>query len=351
MIERLDIQTIAQKIQGINPRARINPPLLEKMYYALHLVEQLQINGLDFIFKGGTSLVLLTNLPTRFSIDIDIITQASQKDIETVLQRICEASGIFFSFELDAKRSYQPDIPKAHYKLFFQSATTQIGDNHILLDVLIEENLYPALREMPLQTSWLSATEPITKVKMPTLEAITGDKLTAFAPNTTGVPYHKEKQTEIIKQMFDIGHLFEGVQDLGVLIESYQNIVQQELAYRASLAGKTEADVLQDTFQTCLDVVQETQDELKKGISIFKNWAIAGFSKDEAIETAGKIAYLVAKILQKDTTPLAKFEAQTMQKKDFLIQHPDYNFLNKKIKNLPNNALFYWYQAIKTLHP
>lgn len=38
---------------------RIDKIILEKMIYALHLLEQLKANGLDFIFKGGTSLVLL----------------------------------------------------------------------------------------------------------------------------------------------------------------------------------------------------------------------------------------------------------------------------------------------------
>lgn len=45
------------------------------MIFALHLVEQLQVNGLPFVFKGGTCLVLLLNEANRFSIDIDIIYQ------------------------------------------------------------------------------------------------------------------------------------------------------------------------------------------------------------------------------------------------------------------------------------
>ena len=35
-----------------NTKAYINPPLLEKMTYALSLAELLQLNGLDFIFKA-----------------------------------------------------------------------------------------------------------------------------------------------------------------------------------------------------------------------------------------------------------------------------------------------------------
>ncbi|MBK7097825.1 MAG: hypothetical protein IPH58_05105 [Sphingobacteriales bacterium] len=44
-----------------------------------------------------------------------------------------------------------------------------------------------------------------------------GDKLTAFAPNTTGIPYFKKDDSmsmEIIKQLYDIGNLFDAVTDI-----------------------------------------------------------------------------------------------------------------------------------------
>jgi hypothetical protein len=46
---------------------RIDEIILEKMIYALHLLEQLRANGLAFTFKGGTSLVLLLEDANRFS--------------------------------------------------------------------------------------------------------------------------------------------------------------------------------------------------------------------------------------------------------------------------------------------
>ena len=39
--------------------SRINKVILKKMIYALHLLESLIHNDLEFVFKGGTSLVLL----------------------------------------------------------------------------------------------------------------------------------------------------------------------------------------------------------------------------------------------------------------------------------------------------
>jgi hypothetical protein len=46
---------------------RINPPLLEKMIHALSLLQYLQTHGLNFIFKVGTSLILLLENSNRFS--------------------------------------------------------------------------------------------------------------------------------------------------------------------------------------------------------------------------------------------------------------------------------------------
>ncbi len=55
------------------------------MIHALSLVEQLSSQGLDFVFKGGTSLILLLDDAGRFSIDIDIVTTAAREDIEKAL--------------------------------------------------------------------------------------------------------------------------------------------------------------------------------------------------------------------------------------------------------------------------
>ena len=61
-------------VMGIRENSRGKDPILiEKMIMALTLVEELKLNGLDFIFKGGTSLLLLLGTPQRFSIDIDIL--------------------------------------------------------------------------------------------------------------------------------------------------------------------------------------------------------------------------------------------------------------------------------------
>jgi predicted nucleotidyltransferase component of viral defense system len=117
-IKSLSAEWIAEKRNKYSK----DPNLMESMIHALYLLEQLQLTGLGFIFKGGTSLILLMKEPKRFSIDIDIIINPNIKreELEIYLSKIVE-TGAFIRMELDAKRSYNEDIPKAHYKFIFKS--------------------------------------------------------------------------------------------------------------------------------------------------------------------------------------------------------------------------------------
>ena len=67
---------------------KINPPLVEKMIYALALVESLAASGLDFVFKGGTSLVLLIPQAGRFSILILLLRQTKKRSKVFLIQSV-----------------------------------------------------------------------------------------------------------------------------------------------------------------------------------------------------------------------------------------------------------------------
>ncbi len=190
-----------------------DPAIMEKVIYALSLVEQLALTGFNFTFKGGTSLLLILPEPKRFSIDVDIITTESRENVELVLKTIC-TNGIFSKFELDEKRSYKPGIPKAHYLLTFFSQLEN-KEKIILLDILFEEHGYPAIIKAPIKNEWIQTNDDAITVQIPTADSISGDKLTAYAPNTIGIRYRvehpdggvTEKQMEVMKQLFDLGIL------------------------------------------------------------------------------------------------------------------------------------------------
>lgn len=334
---------------------RINPPLVEKMIHALYLLQNLKKQGLDFVFKGGTSLVLLLENANRFSIDVDIIANkqydnpSTRSEIEDLLNRIVNDSN-FQSWTLDEARSYQEGVPKAHYKLEYQPKYDPSG--YILLDILFEKNYYPNLIEVPVQAKWIESDETIS-VTVPDIDSITGDKLTAFAPNTTGIKYGSDKELEIIKQLFDIGHLFDRVNSIEVLARSFEAFVNEEVGYRGLSIGTSE--VLSDIIETAKTIARRDKNteepsksnfsELKNGIQQFGPFLVSGnFHLDEAITASAKAAYLAAKLSVKDYSALKRFEGEDIS--GLLIEDPDWNFLNK-LKRLPDkSAFYYWYQTV-----
>ena len=332
---------------------RINPPLLEKMIHALSLLQYLQTHGLNFIFKGGTSLILLLENSNRFSVDIDIITEDSRATIESKLDQVVDASH-FKGWKLDEKRSYGDGVPKAHYELEYESNVNK-GSNYILLDILFEKAHYSSIQKRPIVSVWIE-TEQIIEIDLPTVEAITGDKLTAFAPTTTGILYGKEKELEIIKQLFDLGNLFNEVNTLEEVKASFLAFAEQEISYR-KLSIKP-SDILNDTIETCRIISFRERNrnepershfaELQTGIRSFGNYLISGnFRIDEAVTASAKVAYLCAKLLMDDFNPIEKYNGQDISKLE--IANPQWNGLNR-LKRFPDQAaFFYWYKCIETL--
>ncbi len=342
--------------------SRIDKIVLEKMIYALHLLERLKSNGLGFVFKGGTSLVLLLEEGNRFSIDLDIISKTKREELEAILNRVV-ASSHFTGWKLDEHRSYQPGVPKAHYKFSFD--TQMSGSGTILLDVLIEDSIYPELTERPIVTKWIE-TDGEAMVTVPTIDSITGDKLTAFAPNTIGIPYFKGKDRqpfsmEICKQLFDLGKLFDRIENIETVAASFRIFAVQEIEYRGNgnlEFGLTPEMVLRDAIETCMIIARrggssadekEKFEQLQNGIKAFSTgFLMAGnFRIDEAVSASAKIACLAAKILRNDLTPIAYYEGQDI--KELTIEDPGWNFLNRLKRQPDKSAFFYWYQAVRLL--
>lgn len=60
--------------------------MLERCTLALELVGRLKQHGLEFIFKGGTSLLLHLPDPRRLSIDVDILCNEAGKLPEVLIR-------------------------------------------------------------------------------------------------------------------------------------------------------------------------------------------------------------------------------------------------------------------------
>ncbi|HEY5745540.1 MAG TPA: nucleotidyl transferase AbiEii/AbiGii toxin family protein [Chryseolinea sp.] len=340
--------------------AKADPSIMEKVIYALCLLQQLKKSGLTFIFKGGTSLLLLLPDPARFSVDVDIVVSPdlSREAIGEFLNKVKD-EGIFVDMELDEKRSYNGRIPKAHYRFVYQSQYSG-KPQEVLLDILFEKNQYPVCVERAIACEWIRLQANALFVTTPDVNSLAGDKLTAFAPNTIGVPYGAEKEREIIKQLFDVGMLYPLIDNIETVKVSYKSIAAIEIAYRA-LPELTHEDVLNDTIATALILARrESQEnasdgarfsELMLGIKQFIYFVYNGrFRIDDAILASAKAALLAAAIKTDFQGTLPVFDPSA-ENGSYGIHHPEYSFLNKKLKHIRGGALFYWSEIVKLLYP
>ncbi|MGB0979619.1 MAG: nucleotidyl transferase AbiEii/AbiGii toxin family protein [Croceimicrobium sp.] len=341
---------------------RIDKAILEKMIYALHLLERIKANGLEFTFKGGSSLILLLDEVYRFSIDIDIICNTDRASLEKVLKRVIDSSK-FKAFELDEHRSYKEGIPKAHYSFSFASVAKGRYSGTILLDILIEDSIYPELKQKEIQTKWIE-TEAQTNISVPTIDSLTGDKLTAFAPNTVGIPYFKGKgqqafSMEICKQLFDLSKLFERIENIEIVAQSFEAFALQEIEYRKKeRPDLTPIMVLQDSINTCAILAKRGKGgadeklkftELQKGIRAFGTGFLINenFRIDNAVPAAARIAYLSAKIWNKNWSPIEYYKGQDIR--DWNIENEDWNFLNRLKKQTDKSGFYYWFKALEIM--
>jgi hypothetical protein len=245
----------AFKPEWINTQRRqlgnCDPAILEKCVHALTLLGYLVESGLPFIFKGGTSLLLHMPQVRRLSRDIDIVCGRPAADVNAVVQAI-GARAPFLRWEAD-DRGVRGLPQRRHFKFFYRSALPGFVEQELLLDVVEEAREVHTLVTRPIRTSFL---EPESEhlVRVPTIESLLGDKLTAFAPHTTGVPFYQRsgegQSQQVAKQLFDVGVLFDVASDFDAVAKSYNAVSAQELEYRGNQHSRDAA--LDDTWQACV---------------------------------------------------------------------------------------------------
>ncbi|MCL5772595.1 MAG: nucleotidyl transferase AbiEii/AbiGii toxin family protein [Actinobacteria bacterium] len=329
---------------------KADPELVEKVIYALYLLESIKKAGLPFIFKGGTALLLLLKEIHRFSIDIDILIE---KDISTysiieMLNNLIRNNNIFYKFE-KSKRANTKNINKTHFKFCFRSLLDG-RDKYILLDVLFESNSFAELVEKEISCNLLDIEDEIQKVLMPSIECILGDKLTAFAPNTTGIPYGVNKELEIIKQMFDISILFDEVKNLRAISDTFSNIAKNEIRYRNLAVDLSE--IYNDIIDTSITIAFRGKSKIEEfsslleGIKRVRSFIISkNFILEEAVLSAAKVAYLTA-LLKNKIYEIDFFN----NKKDITnLEIIDERFRNnfKSIKKFSPEAYYYLYKFVE----
>ncbi|MDR0231411.1 MAG: nucleotidyl transferase AbiEii/AbiGii toxin family protein [Dysgonamonadaceae bacterium] len=340
--------TSKEWIETIAKSQRADKILVEKVVRALMLLEGLAKSDLNFVFKGGTALMLLFSSSKRLSIDIDIIVPDKDAELDSILEKICKEYE-FTRFE-EQERKAKTKIDKVHYKLFFES-TIEGKESYVLLDILKEEIHYQNIVEVPIDSLFIELDGMAIQVRVPDFNNVLGDKLTAFAPNTTGIPYkkgEKEMGMEIIKQMYDIGCLFDHADNPEIVSSVFSSFAETEIQYRENIC--TVSDVLDDIIDNSLEICLRGNHGkadfaiLSKGIVQVKGFIYSEpFHLEKAITYAAKSAYM-AVVIKYEQKEIKKFDAAKVQEmKDWLIKEPVSTKLNK-LKKSNAEAFFYLFQ-------
>jgi hypothetical protein len=322
--------------------------LIEKVIRAMLLLEGLVEIDLPFVFKGGTAVMLLQKIPRRFSIDIDIVVP-EKVDFETFFAKFIETKN-FTRCELQ-ERDTASKIDKHHYKFFYTPVHQKnIPEDNILLDILVESPRYKNIIPTDIDLPFVKQEGTPLQVNTTGNEDILGDKLTAFAPNTTGIPYQKSgfsTTMEIVKQLYDIGNLFEEIGNMKIVADTFKEIAQTEISYRG-LKGDTKT-VLDDILATALCVATRGKsgkgdfEALQKGISQLRAYIFSeSYHREKASVHAARAADL-AQLIETGKNDVVHFE-NPLQIVDWQIENPMDTRLNK-LKKTNAEAFFYWYQV------
>lgn len=333
------LEDTIKEMKRENPSADIQ--LLEKTIGALYLVESLVNENLDFIFKGGTSLIILLNEIKRFSVDVDIITEESKEKVRKVLENIIENQDLFIRLEENIREnSTSQRMELQHYKFFFNSVTDN-SEKYILLDIAYESNKYPKVIEKKIQNKKLKMESNIT-VKVPSIESILGDKLTVLAPETTGISYKSNKELELMKQLYDVDKLFNKAENVTEIRQSFINIANREINYR-KLGEILYEDVLEDIEEFTKEIIFMQDKEKLEKISVGMR-KIANFRLEkkflidkEVLVAASKIKYLVY-LIKNNGTRIEKYGNDKIQKAEI---PKEYKKRLKVIQKINEEAYYY----------
>lgn len=279
-------------IRALQGSSKRDPGLIERTVFAFGLLDALIEVGLPFVFKGGTSLMLLLKHPRRLSTDIDIIV-APGTNIGLYLER---AAKIFpFIAREEQIRIGRNNIEKRHFKFTYFSPVRKC-EFYILLDVLFETHQYLRTVKRQIRNDLLLPSNSLHEVEIPDVNCMLGDKLTAFAPHTTGVPLGCDKDLEVVKQFYDVATLIEEFDSPELVQDTFNRIVPVEAGYRG--VHLSADDVLADIILTAHSIGSRGKVDgadypfLLKGLKALGGHVYRErFSAETAIQFAPRVMY------------------------------------------------------------
>ena len=313
-----------EHIRELQSGTRRDPVIIERALFAFGLLEALAQVGMEFTFKGGTSLILLLSKPKRLSTDIDIVVKPGT-DVDEYIRR----ASIIFPFKDGGEqfRKKRGNLEKRHFKFFYDSPMHGGEPFYILLDILFEEDHYEKVTQREISSEFLLTEGSNLSVSIPTIDCVLGDKMTAFAPYTTGIPMGEDKELEIMKQFFDVSTLIEEFTDFECVRRTYFAISETEIGYREK--DISPSDALMDTIQAAACIgsrgkinPNDFPSYLKGSRDIIQHIYTPGFSMEQAVSMAPQVIYMAACLLtnrpfERDID-MDSLRAENLTQKDFL---------------------------------
>lgn len=327
-----------------------DPVLLEKTIHAFALLDALASRGLDFVFKGGTSLLLRLPRVRRLSIDADIFCREPPEKLDALLAEVSRARP--FTGMTEDERGEHRVPSRRHFKFSYTPLDAKNPAPFVLLDVVHERNVYPHVERVPVRTAFVEGDGTLL---VPTVEGLLGDKLTAFGPNTTGVPLNERYTMQFMKQVFDVGELFDAAGDVAAVRAAYEQVFAAENGYRGG--AFTVEQALQDAFDTAHRIAQVgfpvapkdgRCELLDAGRKQLDSHLVGVKFRREEMKTAAAKAALLATALRTAALPdfaTLRYDDTKLASLKEVKFSADYAALGK-LKAVPE-AMWYWAEAMR----
>jgi len=236
------------KINGLLSTGLINNVAnLERAIFSLEYLGQLQKEGLDFVFKGGSAIqVILRDKWTRLSVDADICSNVSEKELTEIMGNIHQKfDKAAFSFKV-RDRTIAGSIPFYLYILEAPSIAVIGETRSCLLDVMGIKPNY-ATTQVALKTPFFNSDITITT---PTTGALLGDKLSTIGPNTMGRHLVDSRNgVEYAKHFYDIKNLQEADFNFKDCRSAFHEAIELQSKIRSKNFSVQEC--CEDMFFTC----------------------------------------------------------------------------------------------------
>ena len=324
-----------------------DPGIFEKSVYAFNLLNELLRVYPGLIFKGGTSIFLHIFPPARLSIDIDILLPVKERvGLKDALIRIGSESEWFDAAEEDPRGG---KIPKAHYKFKFTSQFSRVPQ-YVLLDIVFTEHPYKKLVEKDISKLPIVFFNSSTVVRIPTPEGLLGDKMTAVSPKTMGIPLNEKRAMEVLKQVIDLGELFNIASDIDDMRQSFLNTAQQENGFRGTSYSIDEVldDVTDTAFKYSQSLLRGADNSfpeimlINDGLNKVGNHLRQKIGQQDIKVSFARIAYVANILKGKESPRLIKNVDMSLIQGIMLLGK--YKIL-EKLKVISPEAYFYWVLA------